>query len=403
MPLRYYLAMIRARRPVATVKLRPGEWDRRAERQGWLPWLAVALVLAVSPPDAPADATPASETIATNEAGHARNYRTPAERREAGARHVVSPWFEVSTLVEWEGSLEDRERETDPVHDRSRSHGAGLQLGMDFIPTQSLKAELLLEWNTETQDLIADEALAIWEPNDQLEWELGKGYTPLGEYLSHFATGPLLEFGETRADMVALNFRPGARIDVSLAAYRGLARREDAQTGEPADGQNNWACALQASPTRTLSVGLAFQSDLADSDARLLAHNDDRYRNEVSGASGFLVWSAQDLEFSIEVLSALRSFDELDPDRDRPRAWNLEFAHFPGPRIEWALRVEGSRELEDAPEHRAGIAFTWRPAKRLSITFDYLHGHFANGLALDENDQAYVNSDRFVALVSLGL
>jgi hypothetical protein len=48
------------------------------------------------------------------------------------------------------------------------------------------------------------------------------------------------------------------------------------------------------------------------------------------------------------------------------------------------LRLEGSHELEDAPECQVGTALTWRAGKQASVRLECLHGRFADGLAGNE-------------------
>ena len=73
------------------------------------------------------------------------------------------------------------------------------------------------------------------------------------------------------------------------------------------------------------------------------------------------------------------------PARDKPRAWNVELGFYPAGSFEWALRVEGSNEVEDAPRLQAGVSVAWRITKTASLTLDYLRGNYKNGLA-EHND-----------------
>jgi hypothetical protein len=100
-------------------------------------------------------------------------------------------------------------------------------------------------------------------------------------------------------------------------------------------------------------------------------------------------------------VGALRSFEELESDRNQPVAWNVEFAHFIHPRFDWAVRAAGSRELADAPEYQLGLALTWRPVERASLTVEYLHGWFSGSLATNDEDEPYARVHQFGAKLSI--
>ena len=337
-----------------------------------------------------------SRAGAQEDEGAGRLYVTNAERREAGLEHELTPWLTASFLLELEGEIENYRLIASGAKENQRSANATLQAGFVVSPWEQAKAELVLEYDTETEQLIADEAFASLELNDSWEIEAGRMYTPFGVYISHFATGPLLELGETRADMVLLSYSPSEQLDLSIAAYRGDARK----TGQDSDRWDG-ALGIEGWLSEQLAAGLSYQSDLADADERLLEDWDDRYQQRVPAISGFVVWSVADYEITLEALGALKDFRELDRDRNRPLAWNLEFVHFFGDRFEWALRVEGSRELEDAPELQGGASLTWRAWENSTLTVEYLRGRFETGLAVSDDDEPYDRVESLAAQFSL--
>ena len=132
-----------------------------------------------------------------------------------------------------------------------------------------------------------------------------------------------------------------------------------------------------------LSFGVAYLSDLAEFDAALLKDQGSRYGRRVDAVAGHFRAVVGVLEASAEGVGALAGIDALENDRDRPSAWNLELAHQFRPNWQWALRYEGSRELEDEPERRWGAALSWQASKSLVITVEYLRGRYRRGLAED--------------------
>jgi len=122
----------------------------------------------------------------------------------------------------------------------------------------------------------------------------------------------------------------------------------------------------------------------------------------VGALGSYIRWTTSNLELSLEGLGALSSFSELDSDRARPMAWNLELMHPLPADLNLAWRLEGSRELEDQPEIQAAVAVIWEPTEHASITLEYLHGKFKKDLANDENDEPYRHVDTISATLTIG-
>lgn len=344
----------------------------------------IALVL-LTFPGASAFGEPPTEGA---EGLEARLYRTAAERREVGLGRQITPWLRFSGLLELAGRTETLQLAGANGDERDSIGAAALQFGLIATPQESFRGELVAEYDTETRALFTEEAILSFVAGP---WELEAGvyYLPFGEYISHFATGPLLEFGETRAPAATLTYGLGDHLDLLASLYRGSSRRPTTDR-RPL----SWVLAMETSPTDSLSFGLSLQSNLADSEDHLLADTNNTYMRRVPGLSGYMVWTTPEVEITLEGLGATREFAELDEDRDQPRAWNLELVHFTRRDLEWALRFEGSRELEDKPEIQLGVAMTWRPYGRASLTLEFLTGRFEGGLATNDRDEPheYVHS-----------
>lgn len=333
---------------------------------------------------------------ATAQSEHsARLYRTRAEQREVGLEREITPWLTASGLaeVEWLGRQLQLKESNDDV--RSDENSGSLQLGLTLTPFEFATGELILDYDTDSGEVIVDEALIAIEYG---AWELeaGRLYTPLGEYFSRFVTGPVLEFAETRASGAKLSYGPNDALDISITAYRGLARDEDSGSRDW-----DWTFAMEVVPWDVFTLGLSFQSDLADAESQLLEDAGNRHSRSVPGVSAYLAWFGERFDLSIEAVSALRSFYELDADRNRPMAWNVEFAHVVNSHFEIALRMEGSDQLEEEPEFQFGVAATWRAGQYASVTMEYLRGQFKEGLATNDEDESYDNIDRVGVLLSV--
>ncbi len=322
-----------------------------------------------------------------------RLYRTREEQREAGLKRSITPWLTFSGLAEfeWVGA----HFSADAGDDYVREGEATVQGGFVAKPLEPVEGELIVEFDTVTEKLKTEEATVSLEL-DPLALTVGKQYLPFGVFFSQFASGPLIELGETRATAADLSYDFDGRVDLSVSAYRGRAREQD-----NAEGDIDWVLAMESWPFDNISFGLSYITNLADADGRLLEEQDDRFLRKVPGLSGYALWVSEKFGVSFEALGATGSFAELEPDRDQPMAWNFEIAYFPYPRFDWALRVEGSRELEDAPSLQYGTAINIRLHRYATLTMEILHGRFKGDLATDDNDNRYSHVNRVAALLSV--
>ncbi|MCB1856894.1 MAG: hypothetical protein KDI63_01385 [Gammaproteobacteria bacterium] len=324
-----------------------------------------------------------------------RLYRTQAERREVGVKRRITPWLNLSGLVEIDLFREEYHWEKGHEREIERQRSVNVQLDLVAAPASGgVQGELVVEYDTEAGRTIIDEGILALE-SDPWELEIGMQYTPFGEYISHFATGPLVEFGETRAPALLISYSADEQLDSAVSLYRSSARYASEED------RLNLAFAVSTWVTDSIALGLSYQSDLGDSDARLPRTGGDRRRGRVPGLGGYLLATLDRYEFTLEILGATRAFPELPPGTDRPWAWNLELVHFPGPTWEWALRLEGSRELRDKPRIQVGGAVTWRIGNRASLTLEYLHGWMDPDIGLPDDAVGYRSVDRLGTQLSI--
>ncbi len=310
-----------------------------------------------------------------------RIYRTREEQREAGLQREITPWLTLSGLLEGEVQTDRHIPRGEGSVIKTTTDNASLQFGLIADLLNLAEAEFVVEYDSEPDKFLSEEAFLTLEYEP---WELilGKQFTPLGIYFNHFVSGPMLEFGGTSARHVALlNYGPSDVFDLSLAAYRGRS------SGLGEDGQWDWSIGFEAWPSEKLSFGVSYQSDLSDSDERLL--DDDHYIERVSVVGAYLLGITDTLEFTLEVVAALDGFQELEKERDRPMAWNAEIDYFfTDNDFDLAFRMEMSRELEDEPELRYGVAMTWYPHSQTSLTMEYLRGRFdRDAFSLEREDE----------------
>jgi len=334
--------------------------------------------------------------LAETEEQQGRLYRTPQEQRDAGSEHEITSWLTISGLVETERQEERLRLENSGKTDHFADTATTLQMGLALSPLEWIKGEFTWEHDSNTDTWTTDEATLEFE-YESMELVIGKQDLPFGVYFSSFSSGPLIEFGETKDDAIAFSYDHEELVDISLAVYRGVATRLNTNRGL------DWSLAVEAWPTDSFSFGISYLSDLADSDERFLQDEGNRYEKKTPALSGFILWAQPRYEISLEFLGALRDFRELDDDRNRPEAWNLELVHILSSKFSWAVRLEGSRELEDEPEKRAGIALNSRLHQNIALTIEVLRGNFKTTLATDDDDNNYENITTYGIQLSVAL
>ncbi len=324
----------------------------------------------------------------------ARSYTTREERRSAGLKYEINDRITLTGLFESEYIYEGFK-----FDDESRAHedefSAPLQLGLEMAASSWAKVELVYEFDIAINEHILDEAVLIMEAGD-FDVELGKVYMPFGEYFSHFVTGPILEFGETRDAGVVLSYTPDDRIDLSTFVYKGRAVQED-----PGSSSLDWGFSAEYSPFEFGTLAISYLSDLADSQERFLNDSNQLYENRVPALSGYALVGYHQFEVTAEFVHALSSFEELDSEQNKPRAWNIELAYYPKNDLELALRYEGSKEFEDGPEYKIGIGTTWRATKHIYLSLEYLNGRFQQEFSEDAEEPSRRKVHQFGARISI--
>ena len=252
----------------------------------------------------------------------------------------------------------------------------------------------MTEFDTDVGDPVLDEATLAFEYDD---WELkvGKQTLDFGVFYGHFASGPAIEFGETNAYSATFAYNHQDKLEVSASVYRGDARRINSKD------RLDWSMAFKSWLTDNISFGMSYLSDLADADSGLLKDSGHRFQDKVPGLSGYLLWVGDNFEVSLEGLGSVGDFHGMDRDRNEPIAWDLEFVYFISTKLSWAVRLEGSHELEDTPEIQAGIALNYRIHKNIALTAEVLQGYFKGDLATDDTGNAYDEVTTLGALVSI--
>ncbi|GJL53519.1 MAG: hypothetical protein NPIRA02_06510 [Nitrospirales bacterium] len=313
-----------------------------------------------------------------------RIYRTPEERREAGLGKQVTEWLKIGGVIDVEKeykrnhSIARRNTSEDPDPELA------IELGFEIQYDEWLEAEVLfaIEDNGRRHFQELDEGL-IGIDHANFGVKLGQLYVPFGAYYSHFVTGPLLEFGQTRGTAVQLDYTLWDAIELAGFIFDSKVDRQNNKN------EIDWGLNLEyTSADESLVVGAGYLSDLAESQEELLLDFQNRQLRSVPAWNAYARMGAPPFELTAEVLKAIRSFKEFERNANKPFSYNVELAYFPLDFLQFAVRLEFSTELADEPKWQYGVAGTWRPFENLSISFDYLYGTYKQGFAFDDRDNA---------------
>ena len=319
------------------------------------------------------------ERLSSLENRQAELYHTLEQKKEAGLAERLTERLTISGLLEVEasgGTLEYADGSSAAASDLTL---ATAQLGLGMTLNDAVGGNLIFLYE-EGGDLEVDEA-AIDLEQGAFFARVGRHYLPFGAYHSHFISDPLtLALGETRATALQLGYQPDL-VTLSAFAFNGAADQAGSE-----DHLSDWGVSLTVTPLAGLELGSSYLSDLADSNAALLAAP---YARRVAGWSAFLHLAHGPLFFEAEYLAAVQAFaaGDLDGDGDdsgdRPQAWNLECAFRPSENVELALRYGGSDEFAGQPQQQYGASVSWSPWQHTTLALEYLRGEFDQAFAGD--------------------
>ena len=304
---------------------------------------------------------------------NSRLYRTRAEKREAGVRHQWTPWFSTTSFAELEWVSERYKNAMDEV--KFKDTVATLQLGAKIEVFEHLVGELVIEYDTEFDKVEIDEG-ALEIEYDEWQLAIGKYYLPFGEYYSSFITDPVLQLGEVRAYAATLSYEIKKDTDLSLFGYRSAY-----------DKNMEFGVSFDANLYEHAIIKLGYINEFTADEAP----SADGQRT-VPALTGHLLWLADNFELSLEALGAVKMVLDEESIRTRPVAWNLELTYIPHPLWDLTIRVEGSKDVNEAPKSRYGIALNARLHKNVTLGIEALHGRYANGAETDSDSFDHVNT-----------
>lgn len=319
--------------------------------------------------------------------------RTAEERRDSGKKHQIAEWLVISPELEFEYT----DQAFNPFNAPESSlteNSKSLQLEFEISPTDWLNAEIVYEYDDVLDEFVLDESFAEFEVED-FTVQAGKFYVPFGEYYNRFITDPLIEYAEIRAHSVMLSYESDDQLEAALFIFKSKLDRTTVF-----EDKYDWGFSVNYTPVDTITTGLSYVSDLSESEENLL-EGYLVYQNVVDAIAVYANFEFEDFETSIELIQALDSFTELDADRNKPTAWNLEFTFSPSHNIQLALRVEGSEELEDAAERQIAVNGTYYVTKNIIAAIEVAEASYKKGFAEDLNENELDRQTQIAAEVTI--
>lgn len=308
-----------------------------------------------------------------------RIYRSPEERRDAGLGKQITEWLRFGGVVELE-----KEWKKNVIKGKDNTQNPdtelAIELGFEVDYHDWLEAEVLfaIEDNGRRHYQELDEGLVGVNLG---EWgiKLGRLYVPFGVYYSHFVSGPLLEFGQTRGDAVLVDYTFFDSVEIAAYIFDSkVDRREN-------HNEVDWGVSLEfVSDDESIRVGAGYISDLSESQEEILLDFNNNFLRRVPAWNAYALIGLSSFEVTAEILRAAHTFRELPKNANQPFAYNLELAYFPIQSVQIATRVEHSEELMDEPKWQYGVSGTWAPWPNLTVSADYLYGRYKKGFVFDD-------------------
>lgn len=324
-----------------------------------------------------------------------RIYRSPDERREASLGIPLTDWLKFGAVVEVEKEWQkDNFRGNDNDTTDDPDPQLAIELGLEVLYQEWLEAELLIaiEDDGRTHYQEVDEALVGVDLGD-VGIKMGWIYLPFGVFYSHFVTGPLLEFGQTRATSFLVDYT-FADDTVEVAGFIF-----DSDIDEKRDqNELDWGVSVEfETHDESIRLGAGYISDLAESEEEFLFDFNEQWSRRVPAWNAYGMFGYPPFEFTAEVVRALKPFKEYDKENNQPFSYNIELAYFPFRQIQFAFRIEHSEEFDGAPEWQYGVSTTWAPIDNLTFSIDYLYARYKDGFVTDDFDNIQT-SHSFIAL-----
>jgi hypothetical protein len=323
-------------------------------------------------------------------------YHSREEKREARLGIQFNDWLKLSGTLELEQSVSRTYLLGGILSSQDNSLFTTAEFALELTLTHTLSSEWLLEYDEQDNELSLDEASINWETAFG-ELSIGQLYIPFGIYYSHFIRGPQLEIAETSALALAITYELMDDVDLSV-----FALRSDIHKISRTKSELDWGAQLEMKFFHEqLQCGIAYLSDLAESDKEILSAYANAYQQRVAAWNLFSILRQSNWEASFETVWATKQYSELPTNQNKPMSHNLELAYYYKRYWEYALRYESSDELAGATRLQYGIGATWRPYRFMSLGIEYLSGRYKEAFVFDDKGESVSRTTSFQSRLTL--
>ncbi len=261
-----------------------------------------------------------------------------------------------------------------------------VELGVEYSPVEWLSLGILFLYEDGSDGVEVDEAYGSIGGSAAMPvvFTVGRLYLPVGAYPTVLCTDPLTQtLGEAQEEVLQVSY------DFGLGAVTaGIANGDVEEIGED-DTINLYYAAVEVSPIEALTAGVAFTSNLADSNELTELMPEEGVTDQVSGIAVYVVYESGPFYGSVEYVTALDGFEAADLDTDEdgsgdePEALNIEVGYEVMADVQLGARYGTTNAFADFPEDQYGVVVNYTVFEGAVISLEYLHNEFAGGAEED--------------------
>lgn len=305
-------------------------------------------------------------------------YRNAEERRHGVLGVEVTDWLRVTGSLDVEKQHQANQFSNGVQEIVYEPTAQTVQLGISLSPNEYMYAELVwdAEFDTHIHTRYDESKIGIAVNN----WDvaIGRQYVTFGQYYSRFVIDPLLQFGETRADAIVIEYGISDELDLSAFGFQ-----PPQQQGGRSERQ--FGMALEYRPKHLmLETGVSYIARLINTDAWTQEGSEQMSWYDAEGWGVYLSATIQSIEVSAESILS-RNVYNADNLKIDPYAFNMEITYHLQPRWLLSARYEYGDGLDSRSTHRYGIAASWHPNLHMRLDINYLYSQYRYQYVLDED------------------
>lgn len=303
-------------------------------------------------------------------------FRNAEERRHGGLGVEVTNWLRVTGSLEVEKQHQANQLSNGVQEIENDPTTRAVQLGFSVSPNEYLYAELVWDAEFDTHLHTRNDESKIGIAVNSWDVAIGRQYVPFGQFYSRFIIDPLLQFGETRAASIVIEYGLSDEIDLSAFGFKPPQQ-------QGARSARQYGMALEYRPKhQMLEMGVSHVARLINTEAWAQEGSDQVSERGAAGWGVYLAATVQSVEVSAEAILSRNGY-LVDNQKIDPYAFNIEITYPPLARFILSARYEYGDGLDLRSTHRYGIAASWHPHLHLRLDINYLYSRYRNQYDLE--------------------